>query len=153
MRPMKRPSDDFEHYAYVVLYINGVLSVSDDPTKVLQKINKYFGLKPGSLSNLNIYLDTKLKPMRMENWVVACSLSPSQYIQEDVKSMDRYVKGNNGDWWKIPMTAVKILPCGYEPPLDVSQELDPVLSSYYQYHIGIIRRMVKLGRIDINTEV
>ena len=44
-------------------------------------------------------------------------------------------------------------PCEYEPPLDVSPELDLVLSFYYQSHIGILRWMVELGWIDINTEV
>ena len=44
-------------------------------------------------------------------------------------------------------------PTGYEPPLDVSPELDPELSSYYQSLIGMLRWMVEIGRIDINTEV
>ena len=49
--------------------------------------------------------------------------------------------------------AVNSFPCGYEPPLDMLQELDPVLSYYYQYQIGILWWMVELGLIYINTEV
>ena len=43
-------------------------------------------------------------------------------------------------------------PCGYEPSLDVSQELDPVIPSYYQSQIKIPQWMVEFGWIDINTK-
>ena len=49
--------------------------------------------------------------------------------------------------------AVNPFPCGYELDLDLSQELDPVISSYNQSQIVILRWVVELGRIDINTEV
>ena len=75
----------------------------------------------GSLSNPNIYLGAKLNLMSMDNGVVACSLSPLQYIQEVVKNKEKYAKDNIGDRWKIPKTSVNPFPCGYEPPLDVSQ--------------------------------
>ena len=48
---------------------------------------------------------------------------------------------------------MNLFPCGYYPPLDVLPGLNPVLSSYYQYQISILRCMVELGRIYINTEV
>ena len=77
MRPIKRSSDDFEQYEYVLLYVDDILAIGDDPTEVLQKINKYFGLNPNSLSGPNIYFGAKLKPMRMNNGVVSQSLRPS----------------------------------------------------------------------------
>ena len=88
IRPMKISSDDFEHYDYVLLYVDNVLSISDDPTEVLHNIDKYFGLKPGSLSKPNIYLCEKKKATRMENEVLAGSLSLSQYIQEVLKNTE-----------------------------------------------------------------
>ena len=56
MRPMKRLSYVFKHYKYVIFYIDDVLTIRDDPNEVLQKIDRYFGLKPGSLADPNIYL-------------------------------------------------------------------------------------------------
>ena len=87
MRPMNRSIDGFEHYEYILLHIDNVLFIGDDPTEVLQKIKKYFGLNPGSLSDLNIYLGENLKVMRMDNGVVAWSLIPLQYIQEAVNNI------------------------------------------------------------------
>ena len=81
MRLMKRLSDGFEHYEYVLLYVDKFLAIGDDPTEVLKKIDKYFGLNTGSLSDPSIYLGAKLNLMRMENGVVAWSLIPLQYIQ------------------------------------------------------------------------
>ena len=133
MHPMKRSSDRLEQYEYVLLYFDDVLAIGDDPNELLQNIDKYFGLKLGYLSNPNIYLGANLKPINMENGVVAWYLILSQYIQEAVNNTEIYVKENLGYWWKIPKTYVNPLPCGYEPHLDVLPELHPVLPSYYQY--------------------
>ena len=133
MSPMKTSSDDFEHYEYALLYVDDALAIGNDPTEVLQNTGKYFGLKPGSLSDPKIYLGANLKPTRMENGVVVWYLILSQYIQEAVNNTEIYVKENLGYWWKIPKTYVNPLPCGYEPHLDVLPELHPVLPSYYQY--------------------
>ena len=153
MRPMKRSIDDFKQYEYVLIYVTNILAIGDDTTEVLQNIDKYFVLNPGSLSDTNIYLSAKLNPTRLENGVVAWSLSLLQYIQESVRKMEQYVKENLGYLWDIPKTAVNPFPCGYEPPLDVLPELDTLISSYYQYHNGILQWMVELGRLDINIEV
>ena len=45
------------------------------------------------------------------------------------------------------------LPIGYAPVKDVTPELDPELASYYQSIIGVLRWIVKLGKIDINSEI
>ena len=61
--------------------------------------------------------------------------------------------GNLHERWKLPKRADNPLPIGYMPELDVSPVLKPNLASYYQSQIGVLRWMVELGRVDINTEV
>ena len=153
MKPMTRKGDGLEYYEYILLYVDDVLAIGEDPENVLKKVDKYFGLKPGSMADPSIYLGAKVKQMRMPNGVMAWSLSPSQYVQEAVKNTEIYVKEKLGERWSLPKTAKNPFPTGYEPPLDVSPELDPELSSYYQSLIGMLRWMVEIGRIDINTEV
>jgi hypothetical protein len=46
-----------------------------------------------------------------------------------------------------------VLPSGYKPELDVSDELNDKDHSFYQQQIGVLRWMVELGRFDIATEV
>ena len=42
---------------------------------------------------------------------------------------------------------------GYTPELYESTVIDPSLASYYHSQIVVLRWMVELGRVDINTEV
>ena len=48
---------------------------------------------------------------------------------------------------------MKPFPIGYGPTEDVTTELEPELDLYYQLVIGVLRWMVELGQIDINTEI
>ena len=41
----------------------------------------------------------------------------------------------------------------YTTELDASTVIDPLLTFYYQSQIGVLKWMVELGRLDINTEV
>ena len=54
---------------------------------------------------------------------------------------------------KILSKAETPLTTSYRPELDVSPELTPRDSAYYQSLIGILQWIVKLGRIDICLEV
>ena len=58
-------------------------------------------------------------------------LRPSKYVQEAVKNVETYVKDKIAERWKIPKTAVKPFPIGYEPTKDVLPEIDLELASYY----------------------
>ena len=44
-------------------------------------------------------------------------------------------------------------PTGYKPEVDVTEELDQMLASRFMQLIGILRWVVKIGRIDIYLEV
>ena len=84
---------------------------------------------------------------------MAWSLSPSNYVEESVKNVETYMKENLREHWKIPKTAVILFPIRNEPTEDVIPKLEPKLASYYQYIISVLQWMVKLGQIDINTEI
>ena len=53
----------------------------------------------------------------------------------------------------MPKKAQNPFKMGYDPLLDTSPELDPDAASYYLTIIGVLRGMIKLGIIDIITEV
>ena len=44
-----------------------------------------------------------------------------------------------------------MFPSGWKPELDVTPLLNPEDASYFQQQIGVLRWMVELGRVDINT--
>ena len=154
MKPMVRPSDGFEYYAYVLIYVDDVMVVHHDAESVLQMIDKYFLLKPSSIGEPDIYLGAKLKKMQLENGVWAWASSPARYVKEAVKNVEKYLEDLNDARWKLP-TRKEIanpFPMDYAPEMDVTPVLEPDLASWYQSLLGMLRWMVELGRVDIMTE-
>ena len=70
-KPMVRPKDGFEYYAYMLLYDGNALSVSHDPMAELTKLEYYFKMKDGSIGDPNMYLGTKLRATTLYNGVRA----------------------------------------------------------------------------------
>ena len=77
-------------------------------------------------------------------------MSSSKYVQAAVANIRSYLKTKRGE---LPKRAATPLPQGYAPVLDTSPELSPEEANYYQSQIGILCWCVKIGQIDIATEV
>ena len=52
----------------------------------------------------------------------------------------------------MPKKAENPFKMGYDPEFDTSPEIDPDTESYYLTIIGILRWMIKWGRIDVITK-
>ena len=65
--------------------------------------------------------------------------------------MQEYLNKNSR--YSMPKHASSQFLSGFEHDIDVSLELDQAWSSFYQSQVGILRWCVKLGQIDIITEV
>ena len=63
------------------------------------------------------------------------------------------MKENLGRIWKVPNQAPNLFAMVYAPELDTYPVIVTSLVYYYQYKIVVLRWMVELGRVDINTEV
>jgi hypothetical protein len=152
-KPMVRPGDKFEYYAFVLTFVDDCLSIHHDADSALHEIDKYFPMKPGSIGDPDIYLGSKLKPVQMENDVVAWGMSSSKYVQEAVKNTEIYLAENFGGR-KLPVGRAKgPWPTEYLDEMDVTQELSPKLANYYQSQVGVLHWIVELGRVDIITGV
>ena len=71
MRPKARNSDGLEYYEYALLYVDNVLAIGDDPEEVRKRVDKYFGMNPGSWADPNIYLGARLNLMALSNGIMA----------------------------------------------------------------------------------
>ena len=74
-------------------------------------------------------------------------------MQSAVKNVEAYIRRPENSHLKIPSKAETPLMRSYRPELDVSSELMPRDSAYYQSLIGIPWWIVELRRIDICLEV
>jgi hypothetical protein len=151
MRPATK-ADGSEYFEYVLLYVDDCLVVSENPEAILrQEIGKYFKLKEASIGPPDIYLGGKMRQVVMENGIKAWSFSSSQYVQEAVNNVNKYLTERDKKFpSKAPGAAIKN---DYRPEVDQTDELSPTDAAYYQSLIGVLRWIVELGRVDICCEV
>jgi hypothetical protein len=149
MRPAQK-ADGSEYWEYVLIYTDDVLVISTQGEKILRDgIGKYFELKEESIGPPKLYLGGSMREVELENGVKAWAFGSSQYVQEAVKNVERYLDLQGG---KLPTKAETPMQTSYRPELDVTPELDTIKAAYFQSVIGILRWMVELGRIDICLE-
>ena len=153
MKAQYRSDDELPYYSYILSNADGILCTHHDSDDVLNKWNGYVPLKPRSVGSPDMYLGTKLKCMQLHNVIWAWSMSPSKYVQEAVRICMEYVARHLSKDYVLPKRADNPFESGYSPKLDVSPVLGPEEASYYKPLIGVMRWMIEIERIDINTEV
>ena len=153
MRPAIK-SDGNTYYEYILLYVDDALVVSENAKSILRdELWRYFHLKEDSIGPPTIYLGGRVCKVQLENGVWALSFSSSQYVQSAIKNVEEYIGRPKNSHLKIPSKAETPLMTSYRPELDVSPELTPRDSIYYQSLIGILRWIVAFRRINICLEV
>ena len=153
MRPAIK-SNGNTYYEYILLYVDDALVVSENAESILQnELGRYFHLKEESIGPPTVYLGGMVHKVQLENGVWAWSFSSSQYVQSVIKNVEAYVRRPKNSHLKMPSKAETPLMMSYRPELDVSSELTPRDSTYYQSLIGILQWIVELRRINICLEV
>ncbi len=114
----------------MLVYVDNILCIHDNPDIVLKVLDKYFPLKPDSVGAPDIYLGAKLKLMQLENGVWAWGISPSKYVREAVKNCKDFVSEHLPTQYRLPKLAPNPFPTKYELGIDVSPELVPNLASF-----------------------
>ena len=88
--------------------------------------------------------------VELSNGTKAWAFSSPQYVQEAVQNVESYFKERE---LKLPARARAPIRKNYCPGIDETADLEPVDAAYYQTLIGILWWTVKLGRVNICTEV
>ena len=99
---MVSPDDGFNYYAYVLIYVDGMLFIHHDAESVFRRIDNYFKLNTSSIGNPNIYLVAKLKKIKPENRVWAWANRPSIYVKESVVNVESYLAKLGDARWQLP---------------------------------------------------
>ena len=151
--------DGFDYWEYILLYVDDILCISHRGEDVLRnEIEPHFKLKEESIGPPNIYLGGKCRKQIIhtsDGPKVAWSFSSSQYVKSAVENVEEYLRENKKVHLNMRFPKPRDAPMsnGYRPELDESDELDEVDAAYYQSLIGVLRWIVELGRVDVNTEV
>ena len=57
------------------------LAISHDAIAALDRMDKFFMMKKGSIGDPDIYLGSKLRKVQLDNDVFAWGVSPAKYVQ------------------------------------------------------------------------
>ena len=74
-------------------------------------------------------------------------------MREAAKNCAKHVKDKFPGKYNLPARSENPFVMGYEAAMDMSKALDPDEAYKFQSIIGVMPWMVKIGRIDIATEV
>ena len=146
-RPAKKANGK-EYYEYILCYIDDLLAISEDATKVLQGIQAVFKFKDDKIVHPEVYLGAQLDTMTIDGFN-GWTMSFQKYVKAAINNVEEVLGRTNQS---LPAKCGTPLKSGYRPELDTSQELKQDGLQRYQELIGMLRWAVELGRVDILLE-
>jgi hypothetical protein len=146
--------DGTKHYAYVLAYVDDVLAISKDPSKVIESLKATYKLKEGSVGPPTTYLGAQVKQFHLPNsddpGKVRWAMSSEKYVNAAIKEVEQELEKVDK---MLPKKVSTPMSPGYRPEVDASPELDSRRASYFMGLIGVLRWIIELGRIDILVQV
>ena len=76
----------------MLLYVNDFRAISESPKEAVLELDKIFKMKPNYIAHPDIYLGVKVKKMRLLNMMESCNFSSSQYVQEAVSNVEKFLQ-------------------------------------------------------------
>jgi hypothetical protein len=142
-------SNGFEYYEMVLVYVDDILCISEQPELTMKGIQATFKLKDDKIEEPEMYLGAQLS-QKIISGVECWTMSSEQYIKAAIANVEAKL---NESGQRLPTRCTTPMQANYRPELDVTAEMKIAGVRYYQELIGILRWAIELGRIDIAMEV
>ena len=92
LKPKVKP-DGTKYYAYLIVYVDDVLSIDFNPKEAIDKISNVFRIKEGSVQSPDMYLGMDVRKRTIQdhegNEINCFSLAANSYVKEAVKIAKR----------------------------------------------------------------
>ncbi|KAL7551327.1 hypothetical protein ACHAWF_014513 [Thalassiosira exigua] len=141
------------YYEFLLVYVDDVLVVSHDPSKINQMIGAHFEIRNDVYGPLKTYLGGDVETFQLPHGKMAWSLLSTSYVRSVMDTVRRLLAEEGRDLKTGKKPHRGPLPYGYKSELDTTNECDTGHMVQYQQLIGILRWAVELGRIDIHIHV
>ena len=151
-RSVKENGDAY--YEYLLVYVDDVLVVSQDPASVMKRIGEEFEIK-GDYGPPTIFLGAGISKYTLSTGKECWSMDSRQYVKSAVDTVQKLLEEDGRELKtgrRVGGTSSP-LPTNYQPELDATPECDEEHASRYRQIIGILRWAIELGRYDILLEV
>ena len=129
-------------------YVDDLLSITEDATKVLQGVQAIFKFKDDKIGCPEIYLGAQLDTMTVDGFD-GWTMSSQKYVKAAIDNVEDVLAKTDQ---RLPTKCGTLLKSGYRPELDTSPELKQDGLQRYQELIGMLRWAVELGRVDVLLE-
>ena len=152
----KRKSNGDAYYAYLIVYVDDLLSIDVDPDATIRQIGETFRIKEGSVGFPDMYLGANIRKWKAQNVAgedVDCvAMGPNSYIKEAVRVVEERMKEYGLSFASKRYHSTPFTSASYRPELDSTDFCEPSMIGFYQNLMGILRWACEIGRLDVLLE-
>ena len=148
--------DGTPYYEYLVVYVDDIICVSEDPSKWMNVLASRYRLREVGPPKRFLGSDIKKKLYIDENGYQSyCwAFGSDTYVKDACNLAELQMKkhGLNYPSTRRHGSSSPFSSQSYRPELDSSEFCDDKLTGMYQNLLGVLRWIIELGRIDIHLE-
>ena len=148
---MSVKEDGTPYYKYMLIYVDDILHIAENPNDDMKLINEIYRLKEGA-GPPDRYLGGTMERVQLSDGRLAWAMNCVEYLKGAISNVDNLLKESDSSL-KLYGDGRRPYPSSYRPEMDVTLELDAEMMNRFQQFIGVLRWAIELGRIDILTEV
>ena len=156
MKP-KVTSNGRKYYSYLVIYVDDVLCIDENPEATIKIIGDTFRIKEGSTSFPKMYLGANVRKWTSQGNdgvnINCYALGSESYVREAIRIVEIKMKEHDLHYSSRRKCNTPFSTATYRPELESSPMCNDNLTTLYQNLIGILRWSCELGRVDILLEV
>jgi len=138
-------------YSYIMVYVDDLLIISQEPNVYMKLISENFRLKPESIGEPNIYLGTNICKRSLDGEGNFWAMGSQKYVDAAVNTVEKQMKEDGVMFTSKARQPFSTL--AYRPELDDSILCESDQIRYFQNLIGMLRWAIEIGRVDIQFEV
>ncbi len=143
-RASKRDGSDY--YKLMLIYVDDVLHIAEDPGEAMQKIGKVYRLKDGT-GETERYLGGNIERVQTGDDSIAWSLSCHDYLSNAIRQVQDELAQKDLTLKEFG-TGLRPFPASYRPEIDVTPTLDEEGTKRFQQLICILRWSIELGSLS-----
>ena len=129
-------ADGYQYWEYVLCYVDVLLAISDNPTRIMKSIQSKFSLKDDKMEKPENYLGADMSEMYNADGDLCWAMSSDKYCQALVKNVEADLEKKG---IRLPSKCYTLMSSGYRPEMDCSCELKAEGIRRYQEIIGQLR--------------
>jgi hypothetical protein len=150
-------ADGTKYYEYILIYVDGILTVSSNPSAIMGTLLVAYQLKEDPTTGKTYarptrYLGADIGHFQFNNETDKARwfMSANTYVKNAIKTVETQLEDQG---LKLKTKVLTTLPSAYRPELGVLEELNDKGANQFQDLIGMLWWSDELGRMDIATTV